>query len=183
MRPTIRATAALGAVVALGACAGHHAGHALPAGLTYLCAGQPAMVVYNGHGYLPGTTARTPYLPASGEDYRQAPRATAQLSLGGRHYDMMADWAFEGLRYRSVEPYNATHALVWSAAGETARVSEVAIQRDQAERDQAERNQGERDLATCTRVRTVDSATAHGDSANPVGQDHQGEPAAAPHRR
>lgn len=153
---------ALLALAGLAGCAEHQAAYGLPAGLTYRCDGQPAMIAYNGQGYLPGNSARMPYLGAEGA---QQPRATAQLSFGGRQFAMMADWAESGLRYRSIEPHSDTHALVWTAAGETAVVSEIPVRQ----------GAGERRLAECVRVREVSGAAAHGGAAS--------APQEQPHRR
>lgn len=162
----------LGVLPVLGACAGHQGGYALPAGLTYRCAGQPAMVVYNGQGYLPGNSVRTPYATAAGQEPMQAPRSTARLWYGGRQYQMMADYAETGLRYRSVEPVSDTHALIWTADGESAWVGEIPVVRGAAERR----------LAECTRIRAVGPADRTSDSGHGAAHAEPGPtPAGEPH--
>lgn len=157
MRRSYHALASLLALPALGACAQHRLAPALPAGLTYSCSGGPAILVYDGQGYLPGSSVRTPYAPAAGQAPTQAPRSTAQLWYGGRHYRLMADYAEAGLRYRSVEPVSDTHALVWSADGESAWIGEVP----------AKGGAEERRLAECTRVRSVGADGHPADHAQP----------------
>lgn len=144
MRLPVPAIAGLLALTALAGCARHHVEPAVPAGLTYSCSGGPAVVIYDGQGYLPGSTVRTSAASADGEPAR-VPRSTAQLRYGGRHYRLMADYAETGLRYRSVEPVSDTHALVWAADGETAWIGEVPVAAGAQERR----------LAECSRDRAV----------------------------
>lgn len=163
----MRAIFSVALLAALAACASPYYSYP-PAGIPYACAGQPARIVYNDHGFLPGLTYREPYV---GNEARPRPRSTARLTYNGRDYQMVADWAvFEGIRYRSAEPYSETHDLVWEAQGESAAIGELPV-----------REGGEmRELARCTRIRSVQAAAAdarRGDA--PHGEAKGGEP----HRR
>lgn len=155
MRLKLVGVTGLALLPAIAGCGGQYVKHALPVGLTYDCGGQPAIVAYNGQGYLPGNSVRTPYTGIA-QELVQAPRATAKLWYGGREYRMMADLAENGLRYRSVEPVSDTHALVWAADGESASISEVPVMRTAEERR----------VADCTRTRTVAGAGTPGAAAH-----------------
>ena len=82
-----------------------------PAGLPYLCNGEPVTVVYGDGGYLPGMTVR-------GSEGVTA-RARAQLTFRGDRIDLVADDAFTDLRY--VGTIGRTD-FVWTAEAETAHL-------------------------------------------------------------
>lgn len=138
----------------LGACATHHASPAPPAGLVYSCHVpgssdiSEAEIAFNGQGYQPGNVVLT----AGGE----APRSTARLTFAGREHEMMADWSYLGMRYRSTEPIESGRVLVWTADGEDARILNAPIAGEG----------GETEIASCTRKRSVDGAadSDHGDT-------------------
>ena len=143
--------------VLLAGCADHPPAATVPAGLAYSCAGEPAMIVYNGQGYLPGSSLRTPY---SGADYRQAARARARLHFRGHDYDLVADDALEDLRYLAAEA-NDGRRLVWVSQAETAQLSEVDASGQESQ------------VALCTRVRSPNGAS---EAVHPADAD-------SPHRR
>ena len=95
-------SAAIGAL-ALAACAGggHHGPG--PAGLAYLCGGEPARIVYEGGGYYP--------------------RGSAELHFQGRIVHFAAMPPTYDLRYQ--EPSDERPVLVWSARGDEAWLSEI----------------------------------------------------------
>ena len=139
----------------LGACATPNAGPAPPNGLLYSCRTpgsadiSEALITFNGQGYQPGNVVRS--------EAGERPRSTAMLTFAGREYEMMADWAYLGMRYRSMEPVEAGRALVWTADGEEARILSAP----------ATGEGGEAEIANCTRKRSVDGAeadTGHGDT-------------------
>jgi membrane-bound inhibitor of C-type lysozyme len=112
--------------------AGHHA-HG-PAGIPYACdGGQAVRIVYEGGGYYP--------------------RGTAELAWEDRAIHLAAMPPTYGLRYQELG--DARPALVWSARGEEAWLTELAA------------DYSERELAHCTRVREGGAAEAH-DEAEPA---------------
>ncbi|HST36833.1 MAG TPA: MliC family protein [Allosphingosinicella sp.] len=108
-------------------CAGgvdHHAQS--PAGIPYSCGnGQGVRITYEGGGYYP--------------------RGTAELAYQGRLVRLAAMPPTYGLRYQ--EPGDARPALVWSARGEEAWLTELAA------------DYSERELAHCTRLREPGAET------------------------
>ena len=144
----------------LAGCADHPPPATVPLGLAYSCAGDPVTVVYDGQGYLPGST-----VPASGEQARPAWRARASLQWRGQSYDMFADDALEDLRY--VENRSADEAdrrLVWVARAEAAELREI------------DQDGNETAVAACTRTRSPSGDTPEAAPNHPRGPE-------APHRR
>jgi len=105
--------ASIGAL-ALSACAGgaHHDAHG-PAGIPYLCNGQPARITYEGGGFYP--------------------RGSAELAYEGRAIHFAAMPPTYGLRYQ--EPREERPILVWTARAEDAWLAELAA--DGSERELA----------------------------------------------
>jgi hypothetical protein len=130
---------ALPALAALAGCAGGHRPTIVPAGLTYDCSTGPAMIVFNGGGYLPDGTVR--HQDKAGA-VRQVPRSTALLTFAGREHRMIAEAAENGLRYRSEEAVEGGRYLVWTSGADDARL--IAVSGD------APAEQGT-EISTCTR--------------------------------
>ncbi len=90
----------------------------VPEGLAYDCGAMgEAYIQFGGGGYLPGQRALAKedvWNPA--EQARPQLRSTATLSLkkGGPPLDLIAEWAEEGLRYRSEDPFDGENYLIWS---------------------------------------------------------------------
>ena len=97
---------------ALSACAGcgHHHAHG-PAGIPYLCNGQPARITYEGGGFYP--------------------RGSAELAYGGRTIHFAAMPPTYGLRYQ--EPREERPILVWTARAEEAWLTELAADANERE--------------------------------------------------
>lgn len=118
-----------------------------PEGILYRCGEQGARITFNGQGYVPGLTVAT---TVNGQVGRTA-RATATLYWNGRRFAMRSDWDYIGLRYRSFEPYDEGHSLVFAMDGERGSIGLVPIGGSQEQRQE---------MMSCTRARTVADARA-----------------------
>lgn len=88
----------------------------VPAGIVYECdRGGSATIRYNGGGFLPDS--RVQGTGADGQP-AQVPRSTAELVYDGATHRMIAEWAEQGLRYRSEEPVAGAGYLIWTQHGE-----------------------------------------------------------------
>ena len=138
------AFAAAGLLPLVVACA--HAPHVeVPHGLTYSCAGETVTIVYNGQGYLPGST-----LPAGANQAAPNLRSRATIHWRDRDYEMAADDALENLRF--IETRSADEAdrrLIWVARSEDAELREI------------DQDGNESPIAQCQRVRDPAAATLH----------------------
>ena len=119
-------------VLLAGCAAGaHHEAHG-PEGIPYVCAdGRPARVVHEGGG--------------------DPLRARARLLFDGRTIEMRGAATEAGLRYTTEAEEGVAHVLVWSEAGEEARLSEVPL-------DQAGYGEG-REIVRCSRLRSAEGET------------------------
>ena len=89
-----------------------------PKGLAFDCEpGGLALVHFGDGGYLPEASVRA----TRGGETVQVPRSTARLVYGGAHLALVAEWAEQGLRYRSEEPVDGAY-LVWTQRGEEAEL-------------------------------------------------------------
>ena len=130
--------------LALSGCASVPHGES-PRGLAYSCAGEPVTIVYNGQGYLPGST-----LPAPANATAPQWRSRATLHWQGEDYELAADDALEDLRY--IETRSADEAdrrLIWVARAEDAELREI------------DQDGNESPIARCERLR--DPAAQAGD--------------------
>ena len=140
-RSTFLASAALTALLA--GCANAPIRTAVPQGLAFECEpGGSAFVHYGDGGYLPEATARTTNADGGAV---QAPRSSAQLRYGGESHAMVAEWAEQGLRYRSVEPSGGAY-VIWAQRGEEG----VIGRRPALVASAADEPEGER-IASCVR--------------------------------
>lgn len=140
MHLNLAAAAGLVPLALLGGCATHQAGPEPVQGLVYDCrpsdggsAGE-ARILFNGQGYQPAGSVMVP-------GAAPGPRSTATFWFANRRYDLKADWAYLGMRYRSIGSEQEP-AIIWAADGEEARI----LSEDHGE---------EAELASCTRRRQV----------------------------
>jgi hypothetical protein len=145
MRLNLSAAAGLLPLAVLGGCATHHAGPDPVQGLVYDCraadvanAGE-ARILFNGQGYQPAGSVMVP-------GATPGPRSTATLWFANHQYELKADWAYLGMRYRSIGSEQGP-VIIWAADGEEARI----LSQEDGE---------DTELASCTRRRQVAGARA-----------------------
>jgi hypothetical protein len=99
------------------ACGRGHVETHVPAGLAFECdVGGPLTIQFNGGGYQPEMSVRA--LSDGRPSQERVPRSTAQLSYEGKELLMLPEWTESGLRYRSQQPYDGRHYLIWTQRGE-----------------------------------------------------------------
>ena len=139
MRPDRTAAALAAAAALLGGC-DHHVDVAGPAGLPYACSdGRSARIFFDGG---------------------DPNRASARLRFDGREFALTPVPAMSGLRYVAENGLTAGHALVWSAQGDEASLTELP----------ADPASEEREVVRCSRVREGEATTAEPHGAH--GDDH-----------
>lgn len=143
MRPNLPTAACLLPLALLSACATHRSGPEPIQGLVYDCrspggagAGE-ARIEFDGQGYQPAGSVVI-------QGAAPAPRSVATLWFADRQHELKADWAYLGMRYRSISAQQGP-AIIWAADGEDARIL-------------SEEHGHEAEIASCTRRRLVAGA-------------------------
>jgi hypothetical protein len=179
------AAGAAGALL-LAACAGAPMKTATPKGLLYDCAGEPAVVTFHGGGYLPDQSVRrfdgAGNLARYGDGMHrgqivQTPRSTADLDYKKMKVKLVAEWAEEGLRFRSETPDDG-HYWIWSIRGETARLG----RRPAGLQPESEEQAGGDNQIVCRRAQRLTDPAAHVNDNHAAEEAHHDE-SGEPHRR